>query len=159
MKVIFLDIDGVLNNGKWIKALAGGFDNPINQMDPSAVARLNALTEATGAKIVVSSTWRLIFLSKSVDPLGMLERCLRAYGIKGDIIGMTPRKDNAIRNQRGKEIQAWLDEHHSEVSKFVIIDDDSDMGRLRPHLILTKFEDGLLDEHVEKMTEILGKIE
>jgi len=56
MKVNFLDIDGMLNSGQYIKVLDGDFDVPINQMDPVAVARLNTITDATGAKIVVSST-------------------------------------------------------------------------------------------------------
>lgn len=157
MKVIFLDIDGVLNCGRWIKELQGGFDNPINQMCPAAVARLNRITDATRAKIVVSSTWRMAFMNRCAEPLVSLQGCLRQYGITGDIIGMTPRKENAVRNVRGKEIQAWLDEHYSEVDKYIIIDDDSDMGKLHTHHVKTLFEDGLLDEHVDVIIERLGK--
>jgi len=155
-KVIFLDIDGVLNSGKYIHALDGKFDDPVNQMDPIAVARLNVITSATGAKIVVSSTWRLAFLGRCADPLLSLQGCMRSYGLTGEVIGMTCNKANAIRNRRGKEIQEWIDEHFSEIEKFIIIDDSSDMGRLLPKLIRTKFEDGLLDEHVDKIIGILG---
>jgi hypothetical protein len=49
MKVIFLDIDGVLNSGKYIIRLDGLFDNPTHQMDPEAVVRLNRITDETGA--------------------------------------------------------------------------------------------------------------
>lgn len=157
MKVIFLDIDGVLNSGQYIKALDGDFDAPINQMDPVAVARLNTITDATGAKIVVSSTWRLLFLGKCADPLVSLQGCMRTYGITGDVIDMTPNKRNALRNQRGKEIQWWLDNHFGQVEEYVIIDDSTDMGRLLHKLIRTQFEDGIQDSHVERIIEILGR--
>lgn len=155
MKILFLDIDGVLNSGAYIKRLDGDFDDPINQIDPAAVVRLNALTDMTRAKIVVSSTWRLAFLGHA-EPLQSLQSCLRTYGITGEVIDMTPSKPNCVRNRRGKEIQAWMDEHYSDIEKFAIIDDDSDMGKLRSHLVLTKFEDGIQDSHVETIVEILG---
>jgi len=156
MKVIFLDIDGVLNSGKWIKQLEGGFDDPINQMDPTAVRRLNAITDATGAVIVVSSTWRLAF-RRQANALCMLQRCMRAYKMTGEVIGMTGVGEGDSTNRRGNEIQGWLDQNTIAIEKFVIIDDDSDMGHLIQDRILTKFETGLLDEHVEKIIGILGK--
>lgn len=154
--VLFLDIDGVLNSGKYIKNLNGRFDDPINQIDPEAVKLLNIITDLTGCKIVVSSTWRIAFLNRCADPVRSMQGCLRMYNITGEVIGLTPRKVNAIRNVRGKEIQAWLDEHYDEVEKFVIIDDDSDMGKLLPHLVKTLFEDGIQDSHVQKIVSILG---
>lgn len=158
MKVIFLDIDGVLNSGKYIKSLdADLWDNPVNQMDPVAVARLNVITDATKAKIVVSSSWRLPFLTHPT-PLPALQGCMKSYGISGDIIGMTCEKANALRNRRGKEIQKWINDHYNDIEKYVIIDDDSDMGRIRTHQVLTKFEDGLQDFHVDRIIEILGRI-
>lgn len=156
MKVLFLDIDGVLNSGNYIKRLDGQFDDPQYQIDPEAVVRLNAITNLTDCKIVVSSTWRLAFLNRMAGPLRSLQGCLQMYGITGDIIGMTPNKPNCTRNQRGKEIQSWLDDHIGQVDKFVIIDDDSDMGRLLPHLIKTIFNDGIQDIHVRRIVEILG---
>ncbi len=156
MKVIFLDIDGVLNSGNYIKNPNIDFDDPTYQMDPVAVARLNRITDATGAKIVVSSTWRLAFLTHPT-PLLALQECMQSYKITGEVIGMTCEKANALRNRRGKEIQVWINEHYNDIEKFVIIDDDSDMGRIRTHQILTKFEDGLLDYHVDRVIEILGR--
>lgn len=158
MKIIFLDIDGVLNSGKYIKSVGPElWDNPVNQMDPLAVARLNKITDATGAKIVVSSTWRVAFISHPT-PVPALQECMKSYGITGDVIDMTPDKPNSTRNRRGKEIQLWINEHFNDIEKFVIIDDDSDMGRIRTHQVLTKFEDGLQDFHVDRIIEILGRV-
>lgn len=154
-KVLFLDIDGVANSGAYIKLLDGLFDDPKNQMDPVGVARINAITDQTGAKIVVSSTWRLAFISQP-NALSMLQSCMRAYGITGEVIGMTSNKVWATRNRRGKEIQEWVEDHYNEIEKFVIIDDDSDMGRMSKHHIKTMFEDGIQDSHVEQIVAILG---
>lgn len=159
-KIIFLDVDGVLNSGAYIKRPDVDFDDPKYQMDPMAVARLNRITDATGAVIVVSSTWRLAFI-RSANALAQLQSCFRAYGVTGTIIGMTPDKQS-IRNRRGKEIQAWLDgnrmcSHPIQVDRYVIIDDDSDMGRLLPKMVKTLFEDGLQDTHVTQIIDILNK--
>jgi histidinol phosphatase-like enzyme len=156
MKILFLDIDGVLNSGNYIKRLDGRFDDPKYQIDPEAVVRLNAITQLTGCKIVVSSTWRLAFLGQMADPLRSLQGCLQMYGITGEVIDMTPNKPNSTRNRRGKEIQAWLDEHYSEVEVFVIVDDDSDMGRLCKNQVKTLFAEGLQDPHVRLIVSILG---
>ena len=135
-RVIFLDIDGVLNSAPF---LGEGADLPWEAMiDPRAVARLNALVRATGAAIVVSSSWRCHV------PLARIARILGDHGFDGEIIGATPRRPSS----RGAEIQAWLDEAADGPDAFVILDDVSDMGPLTPHLVLTSFDEGLLDAHV-----------
>lgn len=52
MRVLFLDIDGVLNHR------AVFVPGDVAPICPVALARLKALIERTGATIVVSSTWR-----------------------------------------------------------------------------------------------------
>jgi histidinol phosphatase-like enzyme len=156
MKILFLDIDGVLNSGKYIKRADVDFDDPKYQIDPDAVVRLNAITQLTGAVIVVSSTWRNAFRIDGIEHLDKLQECMASYGITGQVIGMTPDKPNAVRNRRGKEIQLWIDDHFNEIEKFVIIDDDVDMGRLRANQVKTLFEDGIEDQHVRQIVSILG---
>lgn len=151
MKIVVLDIDGVLNSIDWMVFLDGKFDHPKNQMDPKAVERLNKITDATGAVILVCSTWRIILKKQS-----QLERCLKAYGIKAKVIGATPIINDREPDRRGREIQRWFSENEAP-EQFVIIDDDSDMGELSEHLIKTDVQHGLQDEHVERIIEILGK--
>lgn len=151
----FTDFDGVLNSANYIKSIGNKFDDPKYQIDPEAVIRLNSITDATGALIVVSSTWRLAF-----DHLDDLITCLSSYGITGKIIGMTPHKPNSTRNTRGKEIQAWLDNrrlHENDIDSFVILDDDPGVGKLKSYLVRTYFADGLQDHHVNTVINILGK--
>lgn len=65
MLVLFLDLDGVCNSTRFMveRAKAGTWDSAdpkdwTNMLDPVAVALLNKVVEATGCKIVISSSWR-----------------------------------------------------------------------------------------------------
>ena len=98
--------------------------------DPEGVAALNHIVQATGARIVVTSTWREEY------SLEELREHLARWGVTGAVIDQTP-----LAKTRGQEIQAWLEEH--AVEKFVILDDDVDMGPLQAHLVKTETEVGL----------------
>ena len=159
MKIIFLDIDGVLNSVAWMKAEAAAAGNDTtentigwNKVDPAACARLNRIITATGAKIVVSSTWRKMLCLSAIR--GVLLGSGVTYPVP--IIDKTP----VLHKPRGLEIQAWLDEFHNSnlVEDFVILDDDGDMEHLVDKLVQTSCETGLLDEHVDRAIEILERV-
>lgn len=157
-KFIFLDIDGVMNSNlfyskrtqdkrydEWIKDhpkhIAWGACN----IDPRAVKRLNRITDATKAKIIVSSTWR----SDS-----NLQEIFTLVGIKEPIYDVTPY----VRSRhRGSEIQEWLDKQ-TEPYRYIILDDDSDMLDCQlPYFIQTDWlKWGLSDEDVEQAIHILN---
>ena len=147
MKVIFLDFDGVLNSHKWIGANQHLFKS--NQLfmhsdvDSEAVARVQRIVDATGAKVVVSSTWRRF------NSIGELRRVLKKHGFTGEVISTTPTHGGP----RGTEIQSWLNDN--PVEGFVIVDDDSDMVHLMNKLVQTTFDLGLQDEHVDKAIAVL----
>jgi len=158
MKVIFLDIDGVLNSHEsYVRHCKETFhDNP----DPEHIKHLNRIVEKTGAKVVISSTWRL-----GIHSLGIW-RLLDAFGFKGEVIGQTPRRAGSIR---GVEIGDWIDKHNKgedlfmqvdkevdPVESFVILDDDSDMGELLPFLVQPKIDNGLTSEDADRAIEILN---
>jgi hypothetical protein len=155
MKILFLDIDGVLNSHAFWRRLKD--EKKIIQdhkLDLLAIERLNQITDETGAKIVVSSTWRLPYVwNKQLD---MLVTRLQKSGIKGEIIGMTP--DHQKQYGRGGEIQDWMDHCGLQIDSFVILDDDSDMDHLMDHLVKTQFSDGLQELHVEAAIRILEKV-
>lgn len=115
-------------------------------VDERAVARVQKIIDATGAKVVISSTWRLL------NSLSKLQQLLKAHGLSGEVIGVTPRGD---RGERGDEIQTWMDKN-GPIESFVILDDDSDMAHLMDKLVQTSFDTGLLDEHVEAAIKMLG---
>jgi HAD domain in Swiss Army Knife RNA repair proteins len=106
MKIIFLDIDGVLNNTHT--------ENPRKFpyiVDPELVERLKALLTATGAQIVLSSTWRY-------DPVGLL--AAEHHGIP--FIDATPDLPEKARRD---EIRQWISDHGG-VERFLVIDDEDD---------------------------------
>jgi hypothetical protein len=160
MKVIFLDIDGVLVTRKHMLFLAeSGYEKMVDanndeKFDPICVANLGKLIEETGAKIVVSSTWRYM-------GVGPLQKIFRDRKVSGEIIGLTTierfEDDSKIYagECRGRQIQEYL-EDHPEIENYVIIDDDSDMMECQlDNFVHTKFEDGFIDSALEKAIKIL----
>lgn len=144
MKVVFLDIDGVLNNSNWAIQM---YDEGVhvyaeNLLDERAIRLLQKLIDATDAKIVVSSSWRR-------DDYAM--QCLSDQLKPMEIYDVTPLKSSI----RGDEISAWL-KKHKDVERYVILDDDSDMGDEITHLIQTTFERGLQPEHIEEAIKWLN---
>src|SRR5579885_3774360 len=116
VRLVFLDIDGVLNSMQFILKMQGLFDNPAHQIDPDAVKRLNRITDATGAFIVVSSTWRIPFVIWNNIP--GLRQLLADNGITAPVLGATPNTDG----NRGSQIQSWLAEHSDQlVESFIIL--------------------------------------
>jgi hypothetical protein len=117
------------------------------------VERLNEITRATGAVIVVSSTWRIC----NEAEFARLIDYLKQEGVEAEIIGRTPRVPSRRTAEgheaRGIEIQDWLDEN--PVDKFVILDDDSDMEHLMPYLVHTTWNDGISEENVAEAIALL----
>jgi len=162
MKVLFLDIDGVMNSRRYINRIDVDFDDPKYQMDPDAVIRLNAICNQTGAHIVVSSTWRKAFIYY----LDKLQDCIASYGITAQVIGMTPdyvldglsRKDEIVAWLDGYPTLSWLDAYPNtqkpDVESYVILDDE--FIDIPGHLVQTKFDDGIQDHHVRMAVSILG---
>ncbi len=126
MKVIFLDIDGVLNTEVFTRAtyaIAKRVNKSIydiimdeygHYFDPMAVDMLGHIIKETGAKIVVSSTWR-------ASGLNVMQTMWEIRDLPGEVIDITC----FMNTERGEEIAEWL--RANQVDSYVIIDDDSDM--------------------------------
>lgn len=140
MKVLFLDVDGVLNTHN-----NGG----LYTLNKTRIRRLAQVVSTTGCKIVLSSTWRK-------DPIALRRLSNRLFYRKIKLIGTTTVDYFKQRQVRGDEIQLWLDTH--AVSKYAIVDDDSDfLDSQLPYFVKTDGNVGLTDHHVNKLIEILGK--
>ena len=136
-RVIFLDIDGVLAPiRRWDR---------YGDLDRACIEVLNEIVASSGAKVVVSSTWRH---GKSV---AQLQQILEAEGFSGRVIDKTP--SDIPGAGRGDEIAAWLAEH--AVGRFVIIDDHAGMGDLNEHLVQTEPAHGLQPKHVARALAVL----
>ncbi len=153
MKIIFLDIDGVLNTAE--NFVEGNLpSNPtmeeinLSMLDERLIKNLNTIIEETGAKVVVSSTWRM---GRSIEELKCL---LDKKGFVGEIIGKTP----ILNDDRGIEIQKFIDESSFNIDSFTILDDDSDMCHLMDKLIQTNFIEGLNNITVKNAIKMLKEL-
>jgi hypothetical protein len=148
MKIVFLDFDGVLNSFRFIDATSMR-----ERLDPAAVARLNAILARSGAKVVVSSTWRV---RRSVEEL---RRVLDKVGFEGEVIDKTPVLENhGIGDPfvvRAMEIRAWLDAQTQPIESYVVIDDGwiEDLAHV---LVKTETDTGLGDEHIDAALDLLN---
>jgi hypothetical protein len=140
-RVLFLDVDGVLN-------CLATWRTCDDMLDADCCRRLFALLDLTGAKVVLSSSWR-----------GMpgLEARLARAGIMDHVVGRTPHISDPDDSRRGREIADWLASHPTPPTRYAIVDDDSDMlPEQQPFFVQTDFQNGgLMDEHVELLAEIL----
>ncbi len=146
MKVVFLDFDGVLNR---TEAAQEGV------IEPLIVGVLNGLLEQTGAKVVVSSSWRCH--RSAEETLAVLT----GAGFSGDVVGYTPDLGvhawQTFVPERGKEILTWLrgEGKRLGVTSFVILDDLDDMGCLFGRLVQTRLEDGLTEQKAAEAARLL----
>lgn len=150
MRVIFLDIDGVLNSPCYFKKCLedGRKDAYQYTFDPDCVKYLNMITDTTGAKIVISSSWR------KTSTIEELKKKFNEQGVTGEIIDFTPKTDLP----RGQEIVNWL-EGNSHIEGFVILDDNADAitSYFVGMMVQTSWSRGLSYENVFKSLEILAK--
>ena len=156
--IIFLDIDGVLvndfkhNNRIILNYQDEGVEHSVNyaHLDPQCVGELNRITKSTGAKLCLSSTWRI----GPPAEFELTKRHFKFEGIEGEFVGRTPTAGECGSwGIRGLEIQYWLDRNPTD--KFVIIDDSSDMEHLTPRLVRTQPEDGLTKSDANIAIEML----
>ena len=119
MKIIFLDIDGVLNSRDYDRRRDW---STLSYIDETRVPFVKQIVDATGAVIVLSSTWRMHWNSDRAkcaeDGLYVIDT-LGKYGV--EIYDKTP--DLGHHAFRPDEIKRYLDELGEDVESFVIIDD------------------------------------
>lgn len=172
MKIIFLDIDGVLNtkvscanSQAMMKTKEGDWDqfNPIFSClawDPHCISQLLRVVRKTKAKIVLSSSWR----SHPEHTRNCLKACSVIYLDTDpehplDFIDVTPQEgvDIRIADGRGSEIKAWLDTH-PEVNTYCILDDYTKfLEEQLPFFVNTDPHVGLTKDQADQMIRILDK--
>ena len=165
-KVIFLDIDGVLNDDGYNRSKG-------IYVDPEMVKNLAYIIRNTGADVILSSSWRLgykkfienNYQSDEKEYLQLYE-LLTAEGIT--VKGCTPLSDKSGSAARPYEIREWLNRFPS-IFSYVILDDDTfwDWGFLQRNVVTTKikmtsyhsyseYTRGLTMSQAKKAVEILN---
>jgi hypothetical protein len=150
MKVIFLDFDGVITiPPKWY-------------LKADKIKYIKQIVDATGAKIVISSSWRQGTVELTIEKMiGRMKRCPRNRMFNwliDNLYDVTPWicYDKYFGTGRGGEIQTWLDDH-PEVDNYVIIDDDGGMlDSQLYHFVQTNPWTGLTKKDYRKIKQILN---
>lgn len=158
MNIIFLDIDGVLNADEDF----GGRSKPNPYIGSymgitgARVKKLKKIVDATGAQLVLTSTWRVAYwsyLSDRTNRMGKyLYNKLRKESLT--ILDTTTTRGRA----RGKGILQWLSEH-PDTQQWIVLDDeifDDYDETIMKHLIKTNEQTGLTDELANKAIELLN---
>ncbi len=169
MKIIFLDIDGVLNSEKSAEYYceeygATVFNQNIKKDAPTIqevrwgawnVFFLRKIIKETGAKVVLSSTWRTRY------DIATFGKFFALYDFSDiEIIGITPKLPH---RERGNEIAQFLDNFQyqsrfsDEITQYVILDDDNDMlESQKDYFVQTDFDFGLTEKDALKAIKILN---
>ncbi len=154
MKIIFLDIDGVLNSIAFDRERT----NEQGNIDETRLPLLKQILDETGALIVISSSWRKHWGTEPslCDKLGAeINNLFAKYDIA--IYDKTPQLQG---NDRVEEIRLWLSQNKT-VKQFVVLDDISfGWGAdLQDHLAKTncRIGSGLERQHVRRAIELLSK--
>lgn len=136
MKVLFLDIDGVLNKDRTKEFYNGviGLDQKLLNL------YLPWLTKHPEVKVVLSSTWRKKPEHKAY---------LSSRGLSW--ISETPFLPG---QSRGAEIKRWL-EGNPQVTHFAILDDMGFMYELSTHLVRTSPIRGLEPKRLRRVEKLL----
>jgi hypothetical protein len=146
VRVLFLDIDGVLNRTGFQPAETLGLRSWI---EPELAGRLCEVLRATNAEIVLASDWRLN------RELQELRDELHAAGIDVSLRGATPELEG---QPRWREVEAWMVEHNLAREAMVIIDDKYDMGPLSARFVRVSPLNGLDDQAAQAIRALFEPI-
>ncbi len=147
LKIIFLDIDGVLNSEMYYRSV----DRTIkdwSRFDPRVVDMIIELVKEFSPKLVISSTWRF-------GAIKQLNNELSKSGLKQHLHKdwKTPQ---VHPSHRGTEIKMWLDKH-PEVFNYLILDDDINiLDEQTFHLVQTNIDFGMQNGHLINARDILS---
>ena len=170
-KIIFLDVDGVLNSSRTLYEDIS--------LEDDLILNLKELINKTGAKIILSSSWRLsteaiATLMDKLDKFGLAISGMTCDGVDLDWIekyefdvtkkyldtkfDYDENKQIKITYDRGAEIFKWLHDHDG--CTYVILDDE--IEDIKPYfnasvIVKTSYKTGLTKEDVKKAVQILNK--
>lgn len=145
MRVLFLDIDGVLNRVGFQPDDVIGLRSWI---EPDLAQRLTDVLRRVGAAIVLSSDWRL-----GRDRDALVEE-LRAAGVDGFLRDVTPHLPG---QPRWREIEAWLAEQAVAHEHVVIVDDVAEMGPLEDRFVRTRALTGLDEDAATRILQLFHR--
>jgi hypothetical protein len=154
-KIIFLDIDGVLNSIPFLNTIVT-FDDAAS-IDKKSVDILNRIIQETGASVVLSSAWRLPHVAGPDRTV----KALKKNGFAGEVIGWTPDFSHlglSFKKERAKEISSWLAEMQPADTfiSWVVLDDNFMQILPSFRFIETSAITGITEEDATRAINILN---
>jgi len=128
------------------------------------VKQLKRIIDATGADIVIESSWKYLGLDA-------MKELWKVRNLPGKIIDITPSSvsdeyllsadlddlDKSMFHCKGMEIASWLSEQKRQDIRYVIIDDEYVIQDSQlPHFILTNPYEGITEELANRAISILN---
>ena len=161
-KVIFLDIDGVLNSNFWNEDHQREISDG-KYIDIEKVKLLSELVKKSGASIILHSGWRFWFDEDAQPTRSEAKYLTELLKSEGMIVaGMTPdltteeiRKAKRFSAVKADEILTWLKDH-PETENWVVLDDlELHNEEIASFQVMTDAEQGLTEEDVERALKML----
>lgn len=147
-KIIFLDFDGVITHQ------ASGWE-----IDNEKCLLVKKICDETGAKIVISSSWRHSTVKKTIAAYKLQDWVLTPY-----VVGVTPFLklnlyciETTDFPQRGLEIAEYIYIIDEFIKNYVILDDSTDLLYIqKDHFVKTDTYKGISEENVQQAIQILN---
>ena len=154
-RFIFLDIDGVIATPKTV-------EHGMWALTPEKQDLLGLIIEKTGAKIVLSSSWRK---NSIVDTIEYMKE--HGFRFCDDIVGVTIRAYQYLQKgvhlsiPRGVEIKQWLDTHviypwyayPEQNERYKILNEDGSFKMMRSNKLGIDFCYVILDDDSDMLLE------
>lgn len=167
--ILFLDIDGVLNDHTWHQPA------DCTTIDKPCMDRLNKIIEVVDPDIILSTARRYMILNGAMTATGFFHM-LRTHGLSKNarIVGLThPDEHNAdnsrdtrvkysdgvvaVPSNRGEQIAHWLNKHGAG-RRYCVVDDRDDLGIQQLHaanFIQTDKDKGMTDLEMDRVISML----
>ena len=139
MKLLFLDIDGVMTNDDRVIN-----DRQVYSFSKSCVEALNQILRTHDVKIILTSSWRTVYDPETIN------RIFTENGVIQTPAGQTPDYSTL---RRGLEIKKYLEKRTP--THFVILDDMEITGFPKNYVRIDPAT-GLTSEHIPMINKILG---
>ena len=156
MKVLFLDVDGVLNN-----YFTKVYINKHHFVEDSKLMILQNIIKETDCKIVLSSSWRQGWedvddgCNITIDAIDYIALKDKLFEYNMVLFDKTPTLPS-FNATRGEEIKKWLDEWNGEpITNIAILDDNTNMKPLGRYQLQTSIMKGIEEKHLNKIKKIL----
>lgn len=159
MKLIFLDIDGVLNCKYTLDRISD--NSSIIGVEDKKLDLLKNIVDSCNdeCRIILTSSWKIDWYKDNKNSQGIganyLDRKFKEHGLS------IYDKTKDMSWNRGKGIRDYIRDSKEDIRQFLVLDDsifrDYGKEKIIEHLVLTDIIHGLDEYHTTRAIEILNK--